>query len=495
MQNFLRSRTAVISCCIMSGILCIAGILLFYRKLNEQKAAYQDMLMNTADSLYFTMREIQRLSYMLMLNKEVQTFVTQGAIDQGSADIQTVINAQQQLSYIKSVHPEIAGLYIYSKKSGYLLEADNAFFDIDFMYPSLLEFEGLTGSQWREHYLLPIYVNAWLPEHTVVSKGNRQQLFVFAQTFPLQNTAANTGKLIILLHCSYFKNLLRQLVLSSEAAVQLSDEHNNPLLSCCGSKTPVSASLLTEIQPLMPADLLSAYHQVEHAAPPPFIKRINGRSHLIFMQPVRNTGAMIIAAFPQTVFYMRIITNGFWILPAVLGILLCFTGSAVFTSVRLRAGRSDSCSGVFAGRSDICLPVTDGQYGETTVPEAALPEKDAAFLAQITGYVERHYTDSSLNLSQMAKDLSMKENFLYYFFRSRMKKSFAQYLEDIRLEKARSILEHDMKESLITLSEQCGYANAQTFRRAFKKRYGLTPSEFRQQTFIRKDLLSLDDRI
>lgn len=68
------------------------------------------MLMNTADSLYLTMREIQRLSYMLMLNTEVQTFVTQGAITQGSADIQTIINAQRQLSYIKSVHPEIAGL-------------------------------------------------------------------------------------------------------------------------------------------------------------------------------------------------------------------------------------------------------------------------------------------------------------------------------------------------------------------------------------------------
>ena len=245
MQNFLSSRTAVISCCIISGLLCVAGSALFYRKLNEQKAAYQDMLMNTADSLYLTMREIQRLSYMLMLNTEVQTFVTQGAIAQGSADIQTIINAQRQLSYIKSVHPEIAGLYIYSKKSGYLLEADNAFFDINFMYPSLLEFEGLNSSQWRERYLRPIYTNAWLPECTGISKGNRQLLLVFAQTFPLQNTAANTGKLLILLHSSYFKNQLRLLAPSNEAAVQLADERSGILLSYCGNGASTAASLQT----------------------------------------------------------------------------------------------------------------------------------------------------------------------------------------------------------------------------------------------------------
>ena len=468
MQNFLSSRTAVISCCIISGLLCVAGSALFYRKLNEQKAAYQDMLMNTADSLYLTMREIQRLSYMLMLNTEVQTFVTQGAITQGSADIQTIINAQRQLSYIKSVHPEIAGLYIYSKKSGYLLEADNAFFDINFMYPSLLEFEGLNSSQWRERYLRPIYTNAWLPECTGISKGNRQHLLVFAQTFPLQNTAANTGKLLILLHSSYFKNQLRLLAPSNEAAVQLADERSGILLSYCGNGASTAASLQTAIQPFMQAAPLSAYNQAQadHTTQPPLIRHIKGRNHLIFVQPVRNTGTVIITVFPQTV---------------------------VFTSVRLTAGRSDSCSGGSAEHSDECLPVMDSQSGGNTAP-AALPEKDAAFLVQITGYVEKHYTDSSLNLSQMAKDLSMKENFLYYFFRSRMKKSFAQYLEDIRLEKARRILEHDMRESLIILSEQCGYANPQTFRRAFKKRYGLTPSEFRQQTFIRKDLHSSNCR-
>ena len=81
----------------------------------------------------------------------------------------------------------------------------------------------------------------------------------------------------------------------------------------------------------------------------------------------------------------------------------------------------------------------------------------------------------------MAKDFSITENFLYYFFRSRMQKSFAQYLEEKRLEKAHLMLKEGLEEPLAVLAYRCGYANVQTFRRAFKKRYGLTPSEFRHQ--------------
>ena len=83
----------------------------------------------------------------------------------------------------------------------------------------------------------------------------------------------------------------------------------------------------------------------------------------------------------------------------------------------------------------------------------------------------------------MAQDFGMTENFLYYFFRTRMQKSFAQYLEDKRLEKARALIAENTKEPLTFLAERCGYANTQTFRRAFKKRYGLTPSEFKRQVF------------
>ena len=112
--------------------------------------------------------------------------------------------------------------------------------------------------------------------------------------------------------------------------------------------------------------------------------------------------------------------------------------------------------------------------------------KDITLINHIAEYIEQSYANPLLNLSQMAQDFGMTENFLYYFFRTRMQKSFAQYLEDKRLEKAQTLIAENTKASLTVLAERCGYANTQTFRRAFKKRYGLTPSEFKRQVFTEK---------
>ena len=117
------------------------------------------------------------------------------------------------------------------------------------------------------------------------------------------------------------------------------------------------------------------------------------------------------------------------------------------------------------------------------MPADVCQGKDITLINHIAEYIEQSYANPLLNLSQMAQDFGMTENFLYYFFRTRMQKSFAQYLEDKRLEKAQALIAENTKESLSALAEHCGYANTQTFRRAFKKRYGLTPSEFKRQVF------------
>ena len=88
----------------------------------------KNTLIKTADALHLTMSEIQRFSYMLMINTDVQAFVMQNTIAQGSADIQILINAQRQLSYVKSVHPAIDSLYLYSKKKRLFSGSGQCFF-------------------------------------------------------------------------------------------------------------------------------------------------------------------------------------------------------------------------------------------------------------------------------------------------------------------------------------------------------------------------------
>jgi len=463
-------------------VIAVTEYRFFRRAIKKQMDTCKNTLIKTADALHLTMSEIQRLSYMLMINTDVQAFVMQNTIAQGSADIQILINAQRQLSYVKSVHPAIDSLYLYSKKSDYLLEADNAFFDIDTMYTALFTFEDLNGRQWREYYLRPVYVNAWLPESSVVSKGIRRKLLVFEQTFPLQNTAANEGKLIILLKTSYFEGLFSALPASTKAVFWLIDSKGRPLLIRPDGAVKETEPVQSEIQTMlsaMPKPIQTANERNE-----PIIitqQRIRGKSYFLFTQPIRGTDTVLLVSIPQFTFAQHIVTvTGRFAVSAVLMIfLLSYIG---YTAVSLlRVPRKSSSQSPLCSFQESQPEAINGN--EHAVPADVYQGKDITLINHIAEYIEQSYANPLLNLSQMAQDFGMTENFLYYFFRTRMQKSFAQYLEDKRLEKAQTLITENTKASLTVLAERCGYANTQTFRRAFKKRYGLTPSEFKRQVF------------
>lgn len=440
-------------------------------------------LIKTADALHLTMNEIQRFSYMLMINTDVQAFVMQNTIAQGSADIQILINAQRQLSYVKSVHPAIDSLYLYSKKSDYLLEADNAFFDIDTMYTTLFTFQDLNSRQWREYYLRPVYVNAWLPESSVVSKGMQRKLLVFEQTFPLQNITANAGKLIILLKTSYFEGLFSALPAFTKAVFWLIDSKGRPLLIRPDGATKETDPVQSEIQTIL--STLSKSIQNANERNEPIIitqQRIRGKSYFLFAQPIRGTDTILLVSIPQFTFVQHIVTGRFAVSAVFMIFLLSYIGYIAVLLRRLPR-KSSLQPSLCSFPESPTEAINDNQQ---TVPADIYQGKDIPLINHIAEYIEQSYANPLLNLSQMAQDFGMTENFLYYFFRTRMQKSFAQYLEDKRLEKAQALIAENTKESLSTLAEHCGYANTQTFRRAFKKRYGLTPSEFKHQVFAKK---------
>jgi YesN/AraC family two-component response regulator len=93
-------------------------------------------------------------------------------------------------------------------------------------------------------------------------------------------------------------------------------------------------------------------------------------------------------------------------------------------------------------------------------------------------YISANFIDANLNLSILADHFKLKESYIYFFFKNYMGTSFSGYLADIRLRKAITILTKDDRD-IGEIAEAVGYANVQTFRRAFKKGTGLTPTEYR----------------
>jgi AraC-like DNA-binding protein len=59
--------------------------------------------------------------------------------------------------------------------------------------------------------------------------------------------------------------------------------------------------------------------------------------------------------------------------------------------------------------------------------------------------------------------------------------SFSELLTSIRLQQAENLLSHTLL-SVSEISEKIGYKNPETFIRAFKKNYLLSPGQYRRNT-------------
>ncbi len=83
-------------------------------------------------------------------------------------------------------------------------------------------------------------------------------------------------------------------------------------------------------------------------------------------------------------------------------------------------------------------------------------------------------------LSQIAQHVGMSESTLNRFFHRLMGQSVSQYLIDVRLARACSLLiSTDL--SIAILSNRAGFQNLSNFNRLFRKNKQTTPKEFRKR--------------
>lgn len=95
-------------------------------------------------------------------------------------------------------------------------------------------------------------------------------------------------------------------------------------------------------------------------------------------------------------------------------------------------------------------------------------------------YLEVHYANQQLCVAQMAEAFGFSENYFSQFFREATGEAFSSCLERIRMQKAKERL-LVYQEEIETIAEKCGYTNAASFRRAFKRVNGISPSQWKQE--------------
>ncbi|MGB4255495.1 MAG: AraC family transcriptional regulator [Rectinema sp.] len=84
----------------------------------------------------------------------------------------------------------------------------------------------------------------------------------------------------------------------------------------------------------------------------------------------------------------------------------------------------------------------------------------------------------------VAKDFGKKETWMYDYCKNQFGETFSSKLQSFRLSKAKELLAQT-ELSIEEISIQIGYGNSHSFRRAFKRVFGITPAEYRE--FIGKE--------
>ena len=117
--------------------------------------------------------------------------------------------------------------------------------------------------------------------------------------------------------------------------------------------------------------------------------------------------------------------------------------------------------------------LSTGQFAANVMHQHSSDES----LGRVMDYLSRHYSEV-IRLSEVAEMVNMSESSFCRFFKQHTSKSFIDFLTDIRLGTAsRALIDSSL--SIAEIGYDCGFNNLSNFNRIFKKKKGVTPSEFR----------------
>ena len=101
-------------------------------------------------------------------------------------------------------------------------------------------------------------------------------------------------------------------------------------------------------------------------------------------------------------------------------------------------------------------------------------------LRDILKYVETNYSDK-ISIADAADICGFSQSHFMKFFKQNMAVSFTDYLNDYRLTMATRLLVSS-SDSIVNIAAETGFDNLSYFNRLFKRKYGCTPTAFRNRS-------------
>lgn len=95
-------------------------------------------------------------------------------------------------------------------------------------------------------------------------------------------------------------------------------------------------------------------------------------------------------------------------------------------------------------------------------------------------YLQSNYGDPNISAQYLADKYHITRSYFSRLFHEKCGCTFPDYLAALRIERARELLLERENLSIQEICELVGYSNASYFTTSFKKKYGMTPGQFRR---------------
>lgn len=103
-------------------------------------------------------------------------------------------------------------------------------------------------------------------------------------------------------------------------------------------------------------------------------------------------------------------------------------------------------------------------------------------IAKAKEYIARHY-DKAIELSDIAQFLHLSPGYLSILFKDETGINFKDYLINLRIERAKELLENNASMSIAEICALVGYSDQAYFSKQFSRIVGISPSQYRKRFY------------
>lgn len=118
--------------------------------------------------------------------------------------------------------------------------------------------------------------------------------------------------------------------------------------------------------------------------------------------------------------------------------------------------------------------------GTSTPPDAA--DQTGQLMAHVKKYLEDNYM-YDLSLDSLSEILKISPSYFSVLFKRYLHVNFVDYLTELRMNAARELLRDPLR-ATAEVAGMVGYEDANYFTKAFKKKTGMTPTQYRRQSAV-----------